>query len=148
MWNGDENADDIAGRFTGTVIPELMRDLASMGQLVKFTDKKGKGLPRSGKGRRPWKYPTAPKKEPVSCCKLTALQLGWGFRKAFSFEPVIKTPFDLPKILTSVFKKHNQSLDKYAFLRKFSFSHLGEKEKWLTNNVILSAFYDLRYMVK
>ncbi|PLJ97473.1 transposase, partial [Escherichia coli] len=21
-------------------------------------------------------------------------QLGWGFRKAFSFEPVIKTPFD------------------------------------------------------
>ncbi|PLJ95850.1 transposase, partial [Escherichia coli] len=22
-------------------------------------------------------------------------QLGWGFRKAFSFEPVIKTPFDL-----------------------------------------------------
>ncbi|EQW22882.1 hypothetical protein, partial [Escherichia coli] len=24
-------------------------------------------------------------------------QLGWGFRKAFSFEPVIKTPFDLLK---------------------------------------------------
>ncbi|EAQ2658682.1 MFS transporter, partial [Salmonella enterica] len=21
-------------------------------------------------------------------------QLGWGFRKAFSFKPVIKTPFD------------------------------------------------------
>ncbi|MEI8526857.1 hypothetical protein, partial [Escherichia coli] len=26
-------------------------------------------------------------------------QLGWGFRKAFSFEPVIKTPFDLLKHL-------------------------------------------------
>ncbi|MBO1504432.1 hypothetical protein, partial [Serratia proteamaculans] len=24
-------------------------------------------------------------------------QLGWGFSKAFSFEPVIKTPFDLLK---------------------------------------------------
>ncbi|MCT8967852.1 hypothetical protein MHY12_12255, partial [Escherichia coli] len=27
------------------------------------------------------------------------MQLGWGFRKAFSFEPVIKTPFDLLKHL-------------------------------------------------
>ncbi|MCX9022649.1 hypothetical protein, partial [Citrobacter portucalensis] len=26
-------------------------------------------------------------------------QLGWGFRKAFSFGPVIKTPFDLLKHL-------------------------------------------------
>ncbi|RAX92502.1 hypothetical protein CCZ08_25035, partial [Escherichia coli] len=26
-------------------------------------------------------------------------QLGWGFRKAVSFEPVIKTPFDLLKHL-------------------------------------------------
>ncbi|MFI3381871.1 hypothetical protein V5G93_10805, partial [Escherichia albertii] len=26
-------------------------------------------------------------------------QLGWGFWKAFSFEPVIKTPFDLLKHL-------------------------------------------------
>lgn len=26
-------------------------------------------------------------------------QLGWGFRKAFSFKPVIKTPFDLLKHL-------------------------------------------------
>ncbi|MKM01443.1 hypothetical protein D6S11_16450 [Salmonella enterica subsp. enterica] len=26
-------------------------------------------------------------------------QLGWGFRKAFSFAPVIKTPFDLLKHL-------------------------------------------------
>ncbi|TFL21402.1 hypothetical protein ELY48_26395, partial [Escherichia coli] len=26
-------------------------------------------------------------------------QLGWGFRKAFSFEPVIQTPFDLLKHL-------------------------------------------------
>jgi hypothetical protein len=26
-------------------------------------------------------------------------ELGWGFRKAFSFEPVIKTPFDLLKHL-------------------------------------------------
>ena len=41
MWNGDENADDIAGRFTGTYT-ELMRDLASMGQLVKLpTRRKG-----------------------------------------------------------------------------------------------------------
>ncbi|OKP59972.1 hypothetical protein A8A03_15770 [Escherichia coli] len=29
----------------------------------------------------------------------TGRQLGWGFRKAFSFEPVIKTPFDLLKHL-------------------------------------------------
>ncbi|PWC17138.1 hypothetical protein DDT52_16490 [Brenneria roseae subsp. roseae] len=26
-------------------------------------------------------------------------QLGWGFRKAFSYKPVIKTPFDLLKHL-------------------------------------------------
>ncbi|WRP09317.1 hypothetical protein U9J36_13795 [Salmonella enterica] len=38
-------------------------------------------------------------------CKLAGFlsmenpQLGWGFRKAFSFKPVIKTPFDLLKHL-------------------------------------------------
>ncbi len=45
---------------------------------------------------------------PVSCTNLRGCagflsmenpQLGWGFRKAFSFKPVIKTPFDLLKHL-------------------------------------------------
>ncbi|ORG32756.1 transposase, partial [Salmonella enterica subsp. enterica serovar Typhimurium] len=30
-------------------------------------------------------------------CLWKTPQLGWGFRKAFSFKPVIKTPFDLLK---------------------------------------------------
>ncbi|EJZ65001.1 putative transposase [Shigella flexneri 1485-80] len=47
-------------------IPELMRDLASMGQLVKYTDEKGKGLPESGKGEA-LEIPHSPEKEPVSC---------------------------------------------------------------------------------
>ena len=35
---------------------------------------------------------------PLSLCTENP-QLGWGFRKAFSFKPVIKTPFDLLKHL-------------------------------------------------
>ncbi|HGX7306293.1 TPA: IS4 family transposase, partial [Shigella flexneri] len=42
-------------------IPELMRDLASMGQLVKLPTRRGRAFPRVVK-ERPWKYPTAPKK--------------------------------------------------------------------------------------
>ncbi|WP_426139585.1 hypothetical protein, partial [Shigella boydii] len=38
-------------------IPELMRDLASMGQLVKLPTRRGRAFKE-----RPWKYPTAPKK--------------------------------------------------------------------------------------
>ncbi|WP_220659727.1 hypothetical protein, partial [Salmonella enterica] len=36
-----------------------------------------------------------------ACCLLSMEnpQLGWGFRKAFSFKSVIKTPFDLLKHL-------------------------------------------------
>ncbi len=34
-------------------------------------------------------------KTPLLCTENP--QLGWGFRKAFSFGPVIKTPFDLLK---------------------------------------------------
>ncbi|ELZ9524230.1 IS4 family transposase, partial [Shigella flexneri] len=42
-------------------IPELMSDLASMGQLVKLPTRRGRAFPRVVK-ERPWKYPTAPKK--------------------------------------------------------------------------------------
>lgn len=42
-------------------IPELMRDLASMGQLVKLPIRRERAFPRVVK-ERPWKYPTAPKK--------------------------------------------------------------------------------------
>ncbi|VCY91765.1 Putative transposase (identified by ISEscan HMM) [Escherichia coli] len=42
-------------------IPELMRDLASMGQLVKLPTRRERAFPRVVK-ERPWKYPTAPKK--------------------------------------------------------------------------------------
>ncbi len=42
-------------------IPELMRDLASMGQFYEITDKKGKGLPESGKGEAP-EIPHRPEK--------------------------------------------------------------------------------------
>ncbi|HBE5628125.1 TPA: IS4 family transposase, partial [Escherichia coli] len=42
-------------------IPELMRDLASMGQLVKLPTIRERAFPRVVK-ERPWKYPTAPKK--------------------------------------------------------------------------------------
>ncbi len=41
-------------------IPELMRDLASMGQLVKLPTRRERAFPRVVK-ERPWKYPTAPK---------------------------------------------------------------------------------------
>lgn len=44
-----------------TPIPELMRDLASMGQLVKLPTRRERAFPRVVK-ERPWKYPTAPKK--------------------------------------------------------------------------------------
>ncbi|HAJ4996500.1 TPA: IS4 family transposase, partial [Escherichia coli] len=42
-------------------IPELMRDLASMGQLVKLPTRRERAFPRVIK-ERPWKYSTAPKK--------------------------------------------------------------------------------------
>ncbi|EFW59787.1 putative transposase [Shigella flexneri CCH060] len=42
-------------------IPELMRDLASMGQLVKLPTRRGRAFPRVVK-ERPWKYPTARKR--------------------------------------------------------------------------------------
>ncbi|PWF30624.1 IS4 family transposase, partial [Shigella flexneri] len=42
-------------------IPALMRDLASMGQIVKLPTRRGRAFPRVVK-ERPWKYPTAPKK--------------------------------------------------------------------------------------
>ncbi|MEE7387648.1 IS4 family transposase, partial [Escherichia coli O21:H21] len=42
-------------------IPELMRDLASMGQPVKLPTRRERVFPRVVK-ERPWKYPTAPKK--------------------------------------------------------------------------------------
>ncbi|MDD8491324.1 IS4 family transposase, partial [Escherichia coli] len=42
-------------------IPELMRDLASMGQLVKLPTRRERAFPRVVK-ERPRKYPTAPKK--------------------------------------------------------------------------------------
>ncbi|RBX09195.1 hypothetical protein DS980_25060 [Escherichia coli] len=41
-------------------------------------------------------------------------QLGWGFRKAFSFEPVIKTPFDLLKHL-AVWQLQVSNKKSYGF---------------------------------
>ena len=65
MWNGHENADDVAGRVTG---PNPGADARSCkyGTPGKITDKKGKSLPESGKGE-PLEVPQSPKKEPVSC---------------------------------------------------------------------------------
>ena len=60
MRNGDENADDIAGRVTGTYTRVDARS-CKYGTTCEITNKKGKGLPESGKGEA-WKYPTAPKK--------------------------------------------------------------------------------------
>ncbi|VDZ85081.1 Uncharacterised protein [Kluyvera intermedia] len=42
-------------------IPELMRDLESIGQLVKLPTRGERAFPRVVK-ERPWRYPTAPKK--------------------------------------------------------------------------------------
>ena len=65
MWNGHENADDVAGRVTG---PNPGADARSCkyGTPGKITDKKGKSLPESGKGET-LEVPQSPKKEPVSC---------------------------------------------------------------------------------
>lgn len=65
MRNGDENADDIAGRFTGTYTGADARS-CKYGTTSEITDKKGKGLPESGKGEA-LKIPHSPEKEPVSC---------------------------------------------------------------------------------
>ncbi|EJB8474553.1 IS4 family transposase, partial [Citrobacter freundii] len=42
-------------------IPELMRDLESMGQLAKLPIRRERAFPRVLK-ERPWRYPTARKK--------------------------------------------------------------------------------------
>lgn len=65
MRNGDENADDIAGRFTGTYTGADARS-CKYGTTCEITDKKGKGLPESGKGEA-LEIPHSPEKEPVSC---------------------------------------------------------------------------------
>ena len=65
MWNGDENADDIAGRFTGTYTGADARS-CKYGTTCEITDNKGKGLPESGKGEA-LEIPHSPEKEPVSC---------------------------------------------------------------------------------
>ena len=65
MRNGDENADDIAGRFTGTYTGADARS-CKYGTTCEITDKKGKGLPESGKGEA-LEIPYSPEKEPVSC---------------------------------------------------------------------------------
>lgn len=65
MRNGDENADDIAGRFTGTYTGADARS-CKYGTTCEITDKKGKGLPESGKGEAT-EIPHSPEKEPVSC---------------------------------------------------------------------------------
>lgn len=52
-------------------IPELMRDLASMGQLVKLPTRRERAFPRVVK-ERPWKYTTAPKKG-LSVVSLTGI---------------------------------------------------------------------------
>ena len=65
MRNGDENADDIAGRFTGTYTGADARS-CKYGTTCEITDKKGKGHPESGKGEA-LEIPHSPEKEPVSC---------------------------------------------------------------------------------
>ncbi len=65
MRNGDENADDIAGRFTGTYTGADERS-CKYGTTCEITDEKGKGLPESGKGEA-LEIPHSPEKEPVSC---------------------------------------------------------------------------------
>ncbi|SIY86947.1 IS4 orf [Shigella sonnei] len=65
MRNGDENADDIAGRFTGTYTGADARS-CKYGTTCEITDEKGKGLPESGKGEA-LEIPHSPEKEPVSC---------------------------------------------------------------------------------
>ncbi|MEA1212349.1 hypothetical protein, partial [Salmonella enterica] len=60
---------------------DLLKHLA-VWQLQKF-NKKSKGVLITGLKLKAFRNP----------------QLGWGFRKAFSFKPVIKTPFDLLKHL-------------------------------------------------
>ena len=58
MRNGDENVDDIAGRFTGTYTGADA--ILQVWDNQKLTQE-GKGLPRVVK-ERPQKYPTARKK--------------------------------------------------------------------------------------
>ena len=65
MRNGDENADDIAGRFTGTYTGADARS-CKYGTTSEITDKKRKGLPESGKGEA-LEIHHSPEKEPVSC---------------------------------------------------------------------------------
>jgi hypothetical protein len=65
MRNGDENADDIAGRFSGTYTGTDARS-CKYGTTSEITDKKGKGLPESGKGEVQG-IPHSPEKDPVSC---------------------------------------------------------------------------------
>ncbi|SRM75493.1 IS4 ORF [Shigella flexneri] len=65
MRNGDENADDIAGRFTGTYTGADARS-CKYGTTCEITDEKGKSLPESGKGEA-LEIPHSPEKEPVSC---------------------------------------------------------------------------------
>ncbi|CEP56134.1 IS4 orf [Shigella flexneri] len=65
MRNGDENADDIAGRFTGTYTGADARS-CKYGTTCEITDEKGKGLPESGKGEA-LEIPHSSEKEPVSC---------------------------------------------------------------------------------
>ncbi len=53
---------DLVSRYDSLRNPlTLMRDLASMGQLVKLPTRRERAFPRVVK-ERPWKYPTAPKK--------------------------------------------------------------------------------------
>ncbi len=65
MRNGDENADDIAGRCTGTYTGADARS-CKYGTTSEITDKKGKGLPESGK-EEALEITHSPEKEPVSC---------------------------------------------------------------------------------
>ncbi|EAA3085435.1 hypothetical protein DS499_01810 [Salmonella enterica subsp. enterica serovar Telelkebir] len=44
-------------------------------------------------------FPVSPSGRGIRLLSMENPQLGWGFRKAFSFKPVIKTPFDLLKHL-------------------------------------------------
>ncbi len=100
MRNGDENADDIAGRVTGTYTGADARS-CKYGTTCEITDKKGKDLPESGKGEA-LEIPHSPEKEPVSC--LT----GWHYSLGGHFLLTTSVPehLDIPLFTTSDAESH------------------------------------------
>jgi putative transposase len=65
VQSGNADADDVTGCFAGR-IPELMRDMESMAQMVKLPTRRERAFPRMVK-ERPYKYRKAERKcQPVA----------------------------------------------------------------------------------